>query len=150
MRRRSRECALQILYQMDVARHFESSLAPERLTELMNDYWTSFDSEVPVDRDMTDRLVRGVAREVAALDSTIAGVSQHWRLGRMSAVDRNLIRIAAYEIMHCPDIPRAVSINEAVEIAKRFSGAESAAFINGVLDQLQRPSGLGEESDDRQ
>jgi transcription antitermination protein NusB len=148
MRRRSREVALQILYQMDVGKELDDTrrLSDDHIARLIGDYWSSFESDVPVDRDLVERLVRGVVREVTGLDGTIAEVSHHWRVGRMSAVDRNLIRLAAYEIMHCPDIPRAASINEAVEIAKRFSGAESAAFINGVLDQLRR---AGEESDER-
>src|SRR4051812_19694670 len=98
MRRRSRECALQILYQLDVGKELEGRAPPNDLERVINEYWTSFESDIPVDRALVDRLVRGVVRELEGLDRTIAEKSHHWRVGRMSAVDRNLIRLAAYEI----------------------------------------------------
>jgi len=137
MRRRARECALQILYQLDVGSYFNREAAPEgELEAAMIRYWESFESVSSLERGFAERLVRGVAGEVAALDASIAAVAQNWRVDRMDAVDRNLLRLAAYEILRCPDVPRTVSINEAIEIAKRFSGSQAAAFINGVLDQL--------------
>ena len=83
-----------------------------------------------------ERLVHGVVRELTAIDSALADASHHWRVARMGKVDRNLLRVAAYEMLFCQDIPRAVSINEAIEIAKRYNSSEAAAFINGILDQL--------------
>jgi transcription antitermination protein NusB len=136
MRRRAREAALQIIYQLDVARLLEGADA-EAVETAMRDYWTSFEPVAPEDREFAERVVRGVAAEVKALDQAITAVSHHWKLDRMAKVDRSLLRLAAYEILRCPDIPRAASINEAIEIAKRFSGQESASFINGVLDQLE-------------
>jgi N utilization substance protein B len=145
MRRRGRECALQILYQMDMNHELDSEAGRGRVAEALTAFWGSFKTDEALDeeRDFAERLVRGVTGDLAALDDAIASVSQNWRVARMGTVDRNLIRIAAYEILRCPDIPRVASINEAVEIAKRFSGGESAAFVNGVLDQLVKAEGGG-------
>jgi N utilization substance protein B len=137
MRRRARECALQILYQLDMTERAEDGSIPaERVNEAVRGYWASFEPVTEAERTFAERIARGVAAEIDAIDAAIAAVAHNWRLSRMDRVDRNLLRLAAYEILRCPDIPRAASINEAVEIAKRYSGHESAAFINGVLDRL--------------
>mgnify|MGYP005813349181 CR=1 FL=1 len=78
----------------------------------------------------------GYGRVREAIDDTIRAVSKHWRLERMSRVDRNVIRLGAFELLHMRDIPRRVTLNEAVELAKRFGNEESAAFVNGVLDRI--------------
>ena len=83
-----------------------------------------------------DQLVQGCAQAQDEIDTKIRSVSKHWRLERMSRVDRNIIRLAAYELMHVPEIPRRVTLNEAVELAKRFGNEESPAFVNGVLDRI--------------
>lgn len=146
MRRRGRECALQILYQMDVNKDLETQAGLGHVEEAIRSFWTSFETVEEDERSFAERLVRGVVGDLDAIDDAIAGVSQNWRVARMGKVELNLIRIAAYEILRCPDIPRVASINEAVEIAKRFSGKESAAFINGVLDHVGRPDVSGGES----
>lgn len=137
MRRRARECALQILYQLDVGGHLRSgdTLRPE-----LDRYWGSFEPVSPEVRAFTERLVEGVAREVVELDRILEEAANHWKLGRMAKVDRNLLRLAAFEILHCPDIPRSSSINEAIEIGKRFSTEDSGSFLNGVLDRLGEKS----------
>jgi N utilization substance protein B len=137
MRRRSRECALQILYQLDLAGQLD---AADALDRGINAFWLSFDDAQQVDRAFAERLVRGVCSDRAAIDASIEGAAEHWRIERMNAVDRNVMRVAAYEIERCPDIPVGVSINEALEIARRFSGSDAVAFINGVLDQIARRS----------
>jgi transcription antitermination protein NusB len=86
--------------------------------------------------DFADSLVRGFAEVREEIDAKIRSVSRHWRLERMSRVDRNIIRLGAYELMHATDIPRRVTLNEAVELAKRFGNEESPAFVNGVLDRI--------------
>ena len=92
---------------------------------------------VAAERDaFADQLVEGCAQARDEIDAKIRSVSRHWRLERMSRVDRNIIRLAAYELMHLPDIPRRVTLNEAVELAKRFGNEESPAFVNGVLDRI--------------
>ncbi|MFC1611876.1 transcription antitermination factor NusB [Myxococcota bacterium] len=147
MRRRARECALQILYQLDMTTPpQESGADPEWLESAMEGYWASFESVSKEEREFAERLARGVACELEAIDASIASISQNWKLSRMDRVDRNLLRLAAFEILRCPDIPRAASINEAVEIAKRYSGTESAAFINGILDQLGVVESAGENT----
>jgi transcription antitermination protein NusB len=139
MRRRGRECALQILYQLDIGKELDGgAITDARLTEALAHFWASFEAVPDAEREFAERLVRGVVREVHALDEAIRKVSQNWRVDRMEKVDKSLLRLGAYEILRCPDIPRAASINEAIEIAKRFSGKESAAFVNGVLDQLAK------------
>ncbi len=86
-----------------------------------------------------ERLVHGVAREKSSLDSAIQGISNRWRLARMALVDRNLLRLGAFELTALKDeVPRKVAINEAVELAKRFGSAESKAFVNGILDRVGR------------
>lgn len=137
MRRRARECGLQILYQLDVGRYFDGAEKPE-LDSTLAEFWASFEPVTDDERVYAERLVRGVVSEVEAVDLALSRVSQNWKLARMAAVDRNLLRLAAYEMLWCADVPRAACINEAVEIAKRFSGQDSASFINGLLDQLPR------------
>lgn len=100
------------------------------------------DDQLDIDEDVkryAELLVRGVSDKRAELDEQIQKVSQHWRLERMANVDRNLLRLGAYELTVLgQEVPRKVAINEAVEIAKRFGTAESSAFINGILDRLGR------------
>jgi N utilization substance protein B len=83
-------------------------------------------------------LFEGTVSEVEALDRRVREQAEHWRLERMAAVDRNLLRLALYELLHCPETPPAVIINEALEIARRFSGKDSVEFINGVLDAIRK------------
>jgi N utilization substance protein B len=150
MRRRGRVCALQILYQMDLNRLFERNGRPlpppsvAAVDQALQLYWENFDPVDPADQAFAERLVHGAAREIAELDAALAGASHHWKVTRMDKVDRNLLRLGAYEILRCADIPRSASINEAIEIAKRFSGNDSAKFINGVLDQLHREPGTAD------
>ena len=87
-------------------------------------------------RDFADRLVRGTVAEVDALDAAIQAVSTHWKISRMACVDRNILRMAAYELFHVPEVPKRVTMNEAIEIAKRYGAEDSWAFINGILDKL--------------
>jgi N utilization substance protein B len=141
-RRRSREIALQIIHQMDVnpeltaeaavARYFDHLAAPRGVVE------DDDEQDLPssrIDRALVDELVRGVADHRAAIDEALARVSRNWRVERMAVVDRNIIRIALHELLHCETVPVSVVINEAVELAKRFGTAEGAAFVNGLLDR---------------
>jgi N utilization substance protein B len=126
-RRKAREAAVQMLYQMDVA-----GVDAERAVAL---FWENLGA--PEDeREFANALVIGYGRVREAIDDTIRAVSKHWRLERMSRVDRNVIRLGAFELLHMSDIPRRVTLNEAVELAKRFGNEESAAFVNGVLDRI--------------
>jgi N utilization substance protein B len=128
---------MQILYQLDVGRALDSlPVAHDVLRGAMEKYWENFEPTPTSERVFAERLVCGVTEHLRSLDEAIADASQRWKLDRMDKVDRNLLRVAAYEIIHCEDIPKAASINEAIEIAKRFSGNSSSAFVNGILDQL--------------
>ena len=151
-RRRSREIALQILHQMDVggepqldadgmiARYF-GHLAAEGAP--VADEERSGEPAARVDRELVNELVRGVSQHRAEIDAQLANLSRNWRLERMGIVERNVIRIALYELGHAPSVPTAVVINEAVELAKRYGTAEGVAFVNGLLDRAATESGRG-------
>ncbi len=86
--------------------------------------------------DAARELVRGCMALLEEIDAKIRDVSRHWRIERMARVDRNILRLATFELMRLPDVPRKVTLNEAVELAKRFGDEQSPAFVNGVLDRL--------------
>jgi N utilization substance protein B len=141
-RRRAREFALQILYQLDVQ---DRAIDDEQAIAL---YWRNFagteDEQAsgdPETRAFAEGLVRGVRRHQAELDALIQKASKNWRLERMARVDRNLIRAALFELKYTDDVPAKVAINEAIEIAKRFGTAESSAFVNGILDRCREELG---------
>lgn len=123
-----REAALQMLYAFD-------SGETEDVSVLMADYWSETPGD-PEGRSYADDLVRGVLQEMEPLDELIRSASKHWRLERMSRVDRNLLRIGAYELKAQSDVPRPVVIDEAVELAKRYGAEGSSVFVNGVLDRI--------------
>ena len=132
-RRRAREYALQILFQVD----FRSQEVSRNDFE---DFWLDKNESEDV-RKFTEELVRGTIERLDEIDSRLAKVAENWVLKRMAAVDRNILRFAAFEILYRKDIPPAVTINEAVEVAKKFSSSEAAPFINGILDKLAKEMG---------
>ncbi len=132
-RRRSREIALQILFQMEM-----TDQAPGEAIAL---YYRLFEDgeegHVPFEvRPFAEEIVTGVNLHRSEIDRLIVSASEHWRLARMSIVDRNILRIAIFEMLFCPDIPPKVSINEAIDMGKAFGNLESGAFINGILDHI--------------
>jgi len=135
-RRKARELAVQLLYQHDLAK-----VNPE---EGMRLFWEYF----PVDmeaREFCTQLVLGTLDRLAVIDDLLSEASENWSLNRMSVVDRNILRLATYELVDRPEIPPSVSLNEAIEIAKKYSSPDAAVFINGVLDRVKRtvyPVGL--------
>jgi N utilization substance protein B len=134
-RRRSREIALQILYRIDMT----ESPPDEAISLHYELVTTSEDHEVQVPhpvRPFAEHLIRGVYLHQAEIDQIIVSASDHWRLDRMSIVDRNILRIALFEMLYCPDVPPKVSINEAIDMGKKFGSEDSGAFINGVLDHI--------------
>jgi transcription antitermination protein NusB len=124
-RRKARELALQMLYENDVA-----GTAAGEMFERSEDLRKA----PPSLRDFTERLVRGTLANRESLDAIISRQADHWRLTRMPVVDRNILRLALFELLHEPSTPRPVIIDEALEIAKRFSTPKSSQFINGILD----------------
>ena len=109
-------------------------------------FWRNFDAE-PEGRAYADEAVRGIAGDLAAIDRKITGASAHWRLERMARVDRNVLRLGAYELTERQDVPRAVILDEAVELAKEFGTEDSGAFVNGVLNRIAES--LGRKDADR-
>jgi len=131
-RRKGRELALQALYQVD--------LLGEQAGQGVDAFWEV--CEGPADaKSFGEELVRGVLSERARIDELIAGSSDNWRLGRLSHVDRNILRVATYELLCRRDVPASVAIDEAIEIAKRFGSDDSATFVNGVLDHVAETVG---------
>lgn len=128
-RRLARETALQVLFQRDLTK--ESLITAEIVERWAVEFLVPETS-----RPFAQSLVDGTIAHLDEIDQTIASFAQDWTLSRMANVDRNVMRLATYEILFCPDIPRRVSLNEAIELAKRFGGEESAKFVNGILDRI--------------
>lgn len=130
MRRRTqgRECALQILYQYE--------LNPKPLEEHFASFWEQNPEITQEIRDFSELLVRGTLKHVNEINEIVTKYARNWEMNRMAVVDRNILRFATYELVFCEDIPPNVTINEAVNIAKKFSQEDSGKFVNGVLDQI--------------
>ena len=127
-RRSGREAALQMLFQLE-----GSGVSADQAVAL---FWRTFEDADPEGKPYADTIVRGVADNLDAIDKKVAAASQNWRLERMSRVDRNLLRLGTWELMFRTDVPRAVILDEAVELAKSFGTDESSSFVNGVLDRI--------------
>ncbi len=135
-RRAARELALQALYQIDL---LDDGDLEARSLAL---FWEHFDPGADhAARAFARELVEGVRQSLERIDGLIASAAEHWRLPRLSRVDRNLLRLATFELIGCREIPASVTLNEAVEIARRFGSEESAGFVNGVLDHIAREVG---------
>ena len=128
-RTRARECAFQMLYQWDI-----TGEPMDRVAGLFWQVRTTTDET----RERAEGLARGAQRELAQIDAAIAAAATNWRFDRIAAVDRNILRIASYELLMEPQTPPSVIIDEAVEMAKRFSEADAPGFVNGVLDAVKR------------
>ena len=131
----SREAALQMLFALEAG-----GATPE---QVIGSYWRHVDPDMwgavgpdAESRDYADRIVRGVATELAAIDEAIRKASTNWRLERMARVDRNVLRLGTWELMRQKEVPRPVVLDEAVELAKRYGTEDSGAFVNGVLDRI--------------
>lgn len=141
-RRLARELTLQFLYQTDALRGF----SPEnRIDKSIDSFWKARHKKQDHDtREFMEILSRGVVENIQGIDQIISKYSTHWRLARMPNIDRNILRMAIYEIAYLKNIPPAVTINEAVEIAKKYGSEESGGFINGVLDRVTNARDNGE------
>lgn len=129
IRRRARERALQFLFGLDF-----TGYEPKDVLDL---FWEMCPSRLSV-RGYAERLIRGVLNHKSELDATISERLKNWRLERVSAIDRNILRIAIFEILHGDDVPPKVAINEAIELAKQYGSDDAPRFINGVLDTICR------------
>jgi transcription antitermination protein NusB len=128
-RRKSREFALQMLFQWEVGAHLPDKVVASFLPA------HNANAEV---KDFARGLFEGTVAHVDSIDPLLRRHAEHWKLERMAAVDRNVLRLALYELLHHPETPPAVVINEALELARRFSAAESVEFVNGVLDAVRK------------
>lgn len=128
VRRKARETALQALYKIDISdsKSFDEALELEELAPGTES------------RRYCETLVQGVTSRITELDSVIEKHSENWTVGRMSVVDRNILRMAAYELLYGRDVPYKVVIDEAVELAKKFGTDESGPFINGIIDKIRK------------
>ena len=126
-RTQAREFALQILYKQD--------LDPEVTDTLLQSFWETNPS-APEVQEYTERIIRGSLSHLAEIDAVLSKYAEHWELHRMAVVDRNILRLSTYELLYLEDVPPKVVINEAVNIAKKFSQEESGKFVNGILDKI--------------
>ena len=127
-RTRGREVALQVLYQIEQ----NAGVSAEEICQFIR-------RRLLEDRklcDFTEGLITGVKEHQSRIDAMISEVAENWRLDRMAAIDRNILRLGAYEMLFCPEVPGKVAINEALELAKRYSTAQSSRFVNGILDRV--------------
>ena len=128
-RTRGREIALQILYQTEQ----NPGLGPQDVRRFVERRLRGDKKLV----EFAEALIAGVQAHKPEIDAMISEVAENWRLDRMAAIDRNILRLGAFEMRFCPEIPPKVAINEALELAKRYSTAQSSRFVNGILDRLQ-------------
>ena len=137
-RTRSREIALQVLYQTE-----QNTGLPDVEIHRFVERRLLADKKLVA---FADALINGVQAHKARIDTLISEVAENWRLDRMAAIDRNILRLGAFELLYCPDVPPKVAINEALELAKRYSTAQSSRFVNGILDRLQAAAKAAAES----
>lgn len=142
-RRRAREFALQALYAADIRDRFDPNDLNDLWAEQLEEEELTSRPAEDEEADFARRLVEGVRVRRDELDTLIESASLNWRLVRMPVIDRNILRLASYELLDCPDIPASVSINEAVELAKRFGDKDSRSFVNGILDRIAAETGRG-------
>ena len=130
-RTKARECALQILYQID--------LSGSNAQDCVKNYWENYqkDGEPPV-KEFAELLVFGVRDNMERIDKIVSSYAENWQLNRMAVVDRNILRLATFELLYRDDIPPKVSINEAIDIAKKFGDQDSGKFVNGILDKINK------------
>ena len=126
-RRKSREIIIQVLYQMD--------MSDGDAEENFNLFWQHFNPSDEL-KEFSRKIVQGVCKHREEIDALIEKHSEHWRLERMTIVDKNILRSAIFELMFCPDTPVKVILNESIELGKKFSSEKSAPFINGILDKV--------------
>ncbi len=134
-RRKAREYALQFLYGIGFIQK-SGNIDPKEIRDELYIFWTEAGVKDLDIREFAEEIITGTLANLETIDSTIQSAAENWKLDRMSSVDRNILRFAAYELLFDRTIPPAVTINEAIEIAKAFSTLESSSFINGILDKI--------------
>jgi len=129
-RTKAREFALKVLYHMEIAKS-DSALS-------LAMFWKREKNAEESVRLFTEKLVRGIEKKRSVIDENIGRCATNWQISRMAVIDRNILRIAAYELLFETDIPKKVSINEAIDIAKKYGDTDSGKFVNGILDKIAR------------
>src|SRR3989338_5765695 len=129
-RTRARECALKILYALDITKG-----DPRECSEA---FWQNHEDVEGDVRSFADSLVLGVSKNRESIDKVISGYATNWQLKRMAVIDRNILRFATYELLFTEDIPPKVTINEAIDIAKKYGDANSGKFVNGIIDKINK------------
>ncbi len=128
-RRKAREETLRILFRLE----FENT----QVEKTLNQYWENKKASEEI-KEYSNWLVNGIISNQAKIDNIIQQVSEHWRISRMAVVDRNILRMAVFELVYEENIAPAIVINEAIEIAKKYSGDEASTFVNGILDAIRK------------
>ena len=135
-RRDAREYALQFLYGIDFLGSFKDDTG--KIENALTAFWADNHEADQNIRAFAKKIITGTINNLEEIDAVIQKTAEKWKIDRMASIDRNIMRFATYELLFMKDIPNAVSINEAIEIAKKYSTAESAAFINGILDRISK------------
>ncbi|MFA5146342.1 MAG: transcription antitermination factor NusB [Candidatus Omnitrophota bacterium] len=129
-RTKARECALKVLYAIDITKD-----APDKCIEM---FWKNNEEVEAAVREFTDALVLGVTKNRKVIDKVLSDYATNWQLERMAVIDRNILRFATYELLFSSEIPPKVSINEAIDIAKKYGDKDSGKFVNGILDKINK------------
>ncbi len=137
-RRKAREHALQLLFQLDIRKEKPSAT-------VLKHFWAEYDADEDV-KAFAEEIVKGTFKHFTKINGIIHQCAKNWSLDRMAVVDRNVLRMAVYEILYRIDIPSSVTINEAIEIAKKYGTDDSGAFVNGILDSVARLTGKVDEN----
>ncbi len=141
MRKRTlaRECTLKILYQKEIT--------SKAIGSIVENFW-SMEEEAPHKevREFAERLAFGINKEIEEIDKKISKYATNWQLKRMAVIDRNILRIGVYELLLAPDIPPKVTINEAVELAKKYGDLDSSKFVNGILDKIHKTEVISQDN----
>lgn len=139
-RTKARELALRFLYQIDITKDDTAAAL------------TQFFREQRAERNVKEfatQLIQGTLANLLQIDSTISKYAENWQLKRMAVIDRNILRFATFELLFLADIPPKVSINEAVELAKKYGDIESSKFVNGILDKIHKTENIKQRTEDR-
>lgn len=136
-RTQAREYALKILYQAEIARR-EIGLA-------VRNFWQTANPPDSHVKEFAERLTGGIAAHLSEIDQKISQYAANWQLKRMAVIDRNILRMGVYELLYASDIPPKVTINEAIELAKKYGDLESGKFVNGILDKIHKSETLSKD-----
>ena len=139
-RTQARECALKVLYQKDITK--------STIEQLCERFWQTESEHSAEVKDFAQRLIYGVDENCKAIDEKIVAYATNWQLKRMAVIDRNILRLGVFELFFAPDIPPKVTINEAVELAKKYGDLESSKFVNGILDKMHKTEIVPNEKKD--